>query len=189
MLTALYAAWIIFEKPEQKEAPAPEIRQEYLTKNSYSRSGIRLRKVRGIVVHYVGNPGSSAKDNRDYFENLGKTHLAKASSHFVIGLEGEIIQCIPLDEIAYASNERNSDTISIECCHKDKGGRFHKKTYDSLIRLCGWLCTRYGLDEKDVIRHYDVTGKDCPRYYVRHPDAWKRFLKDLKDYLLIIAEK
>ena len=158
----------------------PKIHKDYLTVNPYSRSGISLKKVNGIVVHYVANPGSSARENRDYFEGLKDTHETKASSHYIVGLKGEIYQCIPEDEIAYASNSRNKDTISIECCHPDSDGKFSEKTYESLLQLTAWLCDRYSLDEKDVIRHYDVTGKLCPVYYVKHEDAWEDFRKDVK---------
>lgn len=164
---------------EEGPAGRPEIIQDFIAKNPYSRSGIALEQVKGVVVHYVSNPGSTARENRDYFENLKDTHLTKASSHFIIGIDGEIIQCIPLDEISYASNERNGDTISIECCHKKKNGKFTKETYRSLVQLTRWLCKSYGLKPEAVIRHYDVTGKLCPRYFVKHPDAWKDFLSDV----------
>ena len=78
-----------------------------------------------LVIHYVGNAGSTAMDNRNYFESLKDTRDRSASSHFVIGLDGEIVQCIPLSEVAYASRHRNSDTISIECCHPDEDGKFN----------------------------------------------------------------
>ena len=82
-----------------------------------------------------------------------------------MGIDGEIVQCVPSTEIAYASNSRNDDTLSIECCHVDrKQGMFTDATYLSLVRLTGWLCYRFNLTEDDVIRHYDVTGKICPKY-------------------------
>ena len=166
---------------EVPKAPgAPEIIEDYLEPNKYSRSQKVLKKVKGIVVHFVDNPGSTAKENRNYFNNLGKTHVRKASSHFIIGLEGEIIQCIPLGEVAYASKTRNKDTISIECCHEDSGGKFNKKTARSLVRLADWLCRTYNITEEQVIRHYDVTGKMCPRYYVEHPKAWKKLKKRIR---------
>lgn len=161
----------------------PEIIQDFIVENPYSRSGIPLEQVNGVVIHYVANAGSTAEENRNYFENLKDTHLTKASSHFIIGLDGEIIQCIPLDEISYASNERNSDTISIECCHKKENGKFTKKTYRSLVKLTAWLCATYGIEASDVIRHYDVTGKLCPLYFVRHEDAWEEFLSDIQKKL------
>ena len=163
----------------------PELDVELLTVNPYSRPGTALEKVNGIVIHYTANPGATAIANRNYFENLKDTHTTKASSHFVVGLEGEIVQCIPTAEIAYASNDRNSDTISIECCYKNEDGSFEQATYDSVIKLTAWLCAKFGLTSEDVIRHYDVTGKLCPRYYVEHEDAWTQFKKDVDTYLQV----
>ena len=169
----------------------PEIKQMLLTKNKNSRPGNTLSQVNGIVIHYTANPGTDAKANRDYFESRKDepdVSQNKVSSHFIIGLDGTIIQCIPLNEIAYASNDRNADTISIECCHPDKSGKFSDKTYKSLVNLSAWLCSKYRLGRKNIIRHYDVTGKMCPLYYVKHDNAWislknniwKRFLSSKK---------
>lgn len=155
------------------------IEEDFLTVNDYSRPGTRLDAVNGVVVHYVGNPGTTARQNHSYFQNLSSTGETYASSHFLIGLEGEIIQNVPLDEVAYCSSQRNSDTISIECCHPDSGGAFTRETYDSLVRLVRWLMEYYELDADQVIRHYDVTGKECPLYYVRHPRDWQAFLDGL----------
>ena len=138
---------------------APELDVELLDVNEYSRPGTTLKQVNGIVIHYTANPGSSAMANRDYFEGLKDAHTTKASSHFIVGLEGEVVQCIPTTEIAYASNDRNGDTISIECCHPDDTGAFNTVTYQSMVQLTAWLCNRFGLTSQDVIRHYDVTGK------------------------------
>lgn len=156
--------------------------EDFLTPNEYSRPQKPLKKVKGIVVHYTANPGTDAKANRDYFEGLSVSGATYASSHFVIGLDGTIIQCIPLNEIAYASNDRNDDTISIECCHQKKNGKFTEETYNSLVRLTAWLCGEYDVSEKDIIRHYDVTGKLCPKYFVKHEDKWAQFKDDVKNY-------
>lgn len=161
----------------------PPLDVQLLTVNEYSRPGIPLEQVNGLVIHYTANPGTSAKDNRDYFEGLKNSHVTKASSHFIIGLDGEIVQCIPCNEWAYASNERNEDTISIECCIPDESGEFTRQTYDSLVELVSWLCFRYSLTEEDLLRHYDITGKNCPKYYVEHEDAWNTFREDVKIYM------
>jgi len=165
---------------EKIEAVEPEIDVELLTVNPYSRPGEPTSKITGIVVHYTANPGTTAQQNRDYFESLSQTGETSASSHFVIGIDGELIQCIPCQEIAYASNERNGDTIAIECCIPDETGKFADATYDTLIHLLAWLAGRYHLGTEDIIRHYDVTGKECPKYYVENEDAWKEFKKDVK---------
>lgn len=155
------------------------IQHQFLTVNPYSRSGKTLRRVNGIVIHYTANPGSTAQNNRDYFENLKNTKTTSASSHFIIGLNGEVIQCIPLNEVAYASNNRNRDTIAIECCHPDESGQFNEETYQSLQILIRSLMNTYHLTSNDVIRHYDITGKICPKYFVDHEDKWQEFLNTL----------
>ena len=164
---------------------APDYDVQLLTVNEYSRPGIErdADEITGIVIHYTANPGSTAQQNRDYFEGLKDSGATYASSHFIIGLEGEIIQCIPTSEIAYASNDRNSDTIAIECCHEDETGEFNDETYESLVHLTAWLCGRFDLTTDDVIRHYDVNGKECPLYYVEHEDAWEQFKDDVDAYI------
>lgn len=103
----------------------------------------------------------------------------------MIGLEGEVIACVPPGEVAYASNNRNSDTVSIENCHPDVTGKFNPATYESLVKLTGWLCCKYQLDPLNggVIRHYEVTGKICPKYFVENEEAWQAFLQDVQDWI------
>ncbi len=148
---------------------------QIIEKDGASRRGEDLSRLSDIVIHYVGNPGTTAQQNRDYF-NSSESNV---SSHFVIGLEGEIIQCIPLNEISSASNDRNRDTISIEVCHPDESGKFTDASYRSLVRLTAWLCEIGSLRSSDVIRHYDITGKLCPLYYVEHEDAWEQLKSDI----------
>lgn len=162
---------------------SPDFSVELLTPNEYSRPQTALEQVNGIVIHYTANPGTTAEQNRSYFESLAETKETYASSHFVIGIEGEIIQCIPCREIAYASNERNADTISIECCIPDDTGKFTDATYESLVELVAWLLGRYDLTTDEVIRHYDVTGKNCPKYFVENSGAWSAFKEDLLTYI------
>ena len=164
------------------KAPA-WIDQQFLTVNPYSRPGTKLSNVNGIVIHYVANPKTTAQQNRDYFEGLKNqsgSNTTSVSSHFIIGLDGEIIQCVPVDEKAFASNNRNSDTIAIECCHPEEDGVFTDETYESLVRLTAWLCEELDLGPKEVIRHFDVNGKNCPKYFVENEDAWNKFRKDVK---------
>ena len=153
---------------------------DYIPTNEYSRPGTPLREISGVVVHYVGNPGTTAAANRSFFANLALTHETYASAHFVVGLEGEILQCVPLTEIAYCSNTANDYTVSIEVCHPDETGKFDDATMESLEALVAWLCETFDLDpDADVIRHYDVTGKICPKYYVENEDAWLAFRQNV----------
>ena len=153
---------------------------DYIPTNEYSRPGTPLEEISGVVVHYVGNPGTTAAANRSFFANLALTHETYASAHFLVGLDGEILQCVPLTEIAYCSNSANDYTVSIEVCHGDETGKFNDATMESLEQLVPWLCETFDLDPtEDVIRHYDVTGKICPKYYVENEDAWLTFKQDV----------
>ena len=162
----------------------PVITEDFLTVNPYSRPAEPLDGVKNIFVHYTANKNTSARQNRSYFENLGITGETSASAHFIIGYDGEIIQCLPLDEIGYAVKTRNYDSISIECCYRDDSGKFTDATYQSLLQLTAWLLKEYKLAPNDVLRHYDVGGKKCPLYFVEHEDSWEQFRQDLTDYIL-----
>lgn len=187
VLLALVIGFLIF-RPRSPVLTAEElglpdwVTVDLLPVNEWSRPGTPLDAVNGIVVHYVGNPGTTAAQNHSYFENLATTHETKASSNFLIGLDGEVLLNVPPDEVAFCSNERNNDTLSIECCHPGADGAFTDETYDSLVRLVAFLCDAYDLSREDIIRHYDITGKQCPLYFVEHPDAWDAFLDDVEAY-------
>ena len=163
--------------------PDLPITEEFLDVNQYSRPGIALStNPEYIVIHYTANPGSTAEQNRNYFENLKDTGETYASAQFVIGLEGEIIQCVPCDEMAYCSNSLNDRCISIEMCHPDDTGNFNDATYNNCVYLVAQLMNYYHLDMDHLIRHYDVTGKNCPKYFVEHEDRWEVFKDFVKQY-------
>jgi len=189
LLVLLVVGWHVYQNeiiPREKvfelmAVPIPDwIDQQIIKVDGDSRRGVYLEGVRDIVIHYVGNPGTTAQQNRDYYANPS----SDVSSHFVIGLKGEIIQCIPLHEKSSASNHRNADTISIEVCHPDESGVFSDASYASLVRLTAWLCRECGFGADAVIRHHDITGKACPLWFVEDPAAWETFLGDVDAELL-----
>lgn len=159
----------------------PAWTENFLTPNEYSRPGEALPEVNSIFVHYTANKGTSAAQNRSYFENLKDSHETSASAHFIIGYNGEIIQCIPLNEIAYAVQTRNYDSVSIECCYETDDASFSKATYDSLVSMLKWLTDVYDLGTDDILRHYDCGGKKCPLYYTEHPDTWEQLKRDVAE--------
>lgn len=163
--------------------PRPDIDVQHLTVNDWSRPGEKTKKIEYIVIHYLANPKTTAQQNHDYFESLKDLQNVSMSANFIVGLDGEIIECVPPGEIAFASNEMNKRSISIENCHMDKSGRFTEETYQSCVRLAAYLVEEYGLGRENIIRHYDVTGKECPLYYVEHEDKWEKFRDDVMDYI------
>ncbi len=165
----------VAEEIEEEESYPDWIDVNYIDEDNPSRTGEHLDAINDIVIHYVGNPGTTAQQNWSYYNQEDSV----VCSHFIIGLDGDIIQCLPLYEKSEASNERNHDTISIEVCHPEEDGKFTEASYDSLVKLVKWLMDEFSLSSDNVIRHYDITGKECPLYFVEHPDAWKQFKKSL----------
>lgn len=172
----------VAEKIDDTDITPPGIIEDYLDVNDYSRPGTPLNQINSIFVHYTANPRTSAAQNRSYFANLALTQERSASAHLIIGYEGEIIQCIPFDEQAYAVMTRNEDSISIECCYTSEDGSFTQETYDTLVHTLAWLLDKYNLSTSDILRHYDCGGKMCPLYYVEHEDAWEKLLADVENY-------
>ena len=72
------------------------IQEKYLTKNSHARVGEPRTATKQIVIHYVANKNTTALQNWNYFETSG----VYASSNFIVGLDGEIIQCMPIFEVS-----------------------------------------------------------------------------------------
>ncbi len=176
------------------EAMEALIEKRFLTVHEDSRPGYKLTELRNIVVHYIGNAGTTADQNWRNFEN----NKPQTSAHFIIGLDGEILWLIPLDEVAWAigTTEGNYTSISIECCHPDASGKFTDATYDSLVKLVSWLCNKFDLSADDVLRHYDYERtssdgsftwhKPCPLYWAndKEPESHKRW-EAFKDDLIL----
>ena len=73
-----------------------------------------------------------------------------------------------------------------------ESGKLTDETYTSLVDLVAYLSERYGLGRDQIIRHYDVTGKECPKYFVDYPEKWEAFLDDvmlIRNYWAEEAEK
>ncbi|MBP5460637.1 MAG: N-acetylmuramoyl-L-alanine amidase [Lachnospiraceae bacterium] len=159
------------------------VTQKLLTIDINTRPGTTLEKVEKIVIHYTAREvGSTAMAQRDRYEALRDTRNetdTRESMHFIIGSEGEIVQCIPINEAAYASKGDNGRALSIEFCNTTAEGGMSRETYVSLVKLVAYLCDEFDLTEKNVERHYDITGGACPRYFVKNPDSWTQFRDDV----------
>lgn len=178
---------------------SPKIHEKLLTINPFSRPGRKLVGVRGVVVHWIGNPNGGAEQTVDYFESLSKQDPDKnpryASAHYCVGHEGEIFQCIPDDEVAYHVGAReyvdgilekfdttwpNNCLLGVEMSHVDWSGKFNQETWKSSASLVAHLLLKYDLPISTVVRHYDVTGKLCPKYFVDHQEEYQMFLVSIQ---------
>lgn len=143
-----------------------------------------------IVIHWVGAV-SSAKNNAQYFAGGDR----QASAHYFVD-DNEIWQSVLTKNYAswhcgggLQSNAghkwygicKNDNSIGIEmCCARGKDGKMYitDKTIARTGKLVKWLMSYYGIPASHVIRHFDVTGKDCPHGYTTDKD-WKKLKEAL----------
>ena len=139
-----------------------QITERLIPRGKYNRPAAKSVPKR-ICVHYTGDCGASADRLALFFCTNAN---AKTSSQYIVGMAGEVIRCVPDNEIAYAAAGKNNGTIHIEVCYKDKAGKFEEKSISALNELVVYLMERYHIAAKNVVRHYDLTGKLCPAYYI-----------------------
>ena len=153
-----------------------------LTKINYKKGN--NRSIKYIVIHYVGATGG-AEANCKYFEKVYRA----ASAHYFVGHAGEVWQCVEDKNIAWHCGAlkykhkdcRNTNSLGIEmCCRKNNNWYFEPQTVAATIDLVKELMRKYNIPVENVIRHYDVTGKNCPEPYVRNAADWNAFKAQLK---------
>lgn len=136
--------------------------------------------IKYIVIHYTGNNGDKAVNNATYFKN----NIVKASAHYFVD-DTTVYQSVPDNYVAWSVGGSkysdcsktgggkkyglctNANSLSIELCDTIKDGKIYpsEKTIKNAITLTKKLMKKYGIPASGVIRHFDVTGKNCPSYW------------------------
>jgi N-acetylmuramoyl-L-alanine amidase CwlA len=167
--------------------------QNHIKLNPYSRSGDKLIKLQAVVIHYTANPGGDADMHYRYFNSLKGRY---AGAHIFVDRH-KALEIIPLDEVAYHANEKNPMlsslnastsyypkgnanllTIGIEMC-LESNGQLHPDTIERTRLVVKYLQDKYSQlkdTQNRIIRHYDVTGKNCPKPFVEDEQKWNAFL-------------
>ena len=161
---------------------------DYIDHNKYTRPEIKRSRTSGIVMHSTAVAGATAYNQRDSFN---RSHVqVYRSAHYAVGWDGAVIAIIPNNEKAYHCGawkyqegivkklgpDPNMTTIGIEMCHKYQNGRLETITLFYAQLLVVHLCFKYDLNPcSDVFRHYDITGKQCPLWWVQYPQEYLKF--------------
>ena len=143
----------------------------------------RSKDIEYIVIHYTSNKGDTAKNNIDYF---AREKNIKASAHYFVD-ENEVWQSVLDTDTAWHCGAktyrhkycRNANSLGIEICMLDKNGNIRLKSIANAIKLTKMLMQKYNISIDNIIRHYDVTGKDCPRPMVEDENLWYSFKQSL----------
>lgn len=167
--------------------------KNYVKVNRYTRPGLKLSGVKGIVMHWTATPGASALNERNYFNGTCIADKRFASAHyFVDRKEAQLI--IPENEVAYHAHDQNrcyvsflkpnanTKAIGVEMC-VEKNGQIHSETIQNAAEVVADLCRRYDLSTDKIVRHYDVTNKSCPAPWVRDSSQLAAFRKKVDSIL------
>jgi N-acetylmuramoyl-L-alanine amidase len=170
------------------------IREQFVRVNRYTRPAIKNSGIKGVVWHYTASPKASAQNIRNYFDGTCIADKRYASAHVTIDKK-EVIIMIPFNEIAYHAHDRNRcllkqlqpnanfTAIGVELCI-DANSKLESETYANAVEYGVVLCKKYGFDpRKDFFRHYDVTEKNCPAFWVADPAGFNKFKQDVYNKL------
>lgn len=146
--------------------------------------------IKYIIIHYTANDGDTAESNARYFQ---REHMPPSSAHDFVD-DKCVAHSVPYNFVAYSAGGSkysdcrktgggklygvvtNANSISIELCGTANDGtcRAGEKTLRNAAALCRELMKRYNIDSDHVVRHFDVTGKHCPAYFMDEA-AWEAF--------------
>lgn len=140
-----------------------------------------------LVIHFTANDGDSAKNNADYFAR----EAPGASAHFFVD-EREIWQSVQEKDIAWHCGTRgmyfhpycrNANSLGVELCSRKRGEKYYftPETVKNAQQFVRSLMKRYGIPTENVVRHYDVTHKNCPAPFVEDAGAWQKFKAGLME--------
>lgn len=147
--------------------------------NPANYGGARVQ-INYIVIHWTSNQGDTAKNNADYFAREALTR--PASAHYFVD-ETETWHSVPEGRIAYHVGAktyrhpkcRNANSIGVEICMTGRGYVLRPAAIANAAKLVRWLMEKHGVPTQNVIRHHDVTGKDCPAPMVSDLALWDAF--------------
>lgn len=181
--------------------------KELAHSSNYRSANRKNSDIKYIVIHYTAGDGDSDESNARYFKGANR----QASAHFFVD-DDSITQSVNIKDIAWHCGGSvyndvkktggakfngactNSNSIGIEMCDTNRNGKYElsNKTRNNTIKLVNALMSEFNIDINHVVRHFDVTGKYCPRYFCPpYGDSkeWDKFKKDIVNNKVTSDEK
>lgn len=166
----------------------------YKACNATNYRACNSRTIKYIVTHYTANNGDTAQGNANHFASHKNL---KASAHYFVD-ENEVYQSVRDNDIAWHCGAdttykhadcRNANAIGIEICsYKNASGfYFEPAAVDNAALLTRYLMDKYNVPIGNVLRHYDVTGKNCPAPFVQDASQWSAFKTRLVEGVIELA--
>lgn len=166
--------------------------------SGHNRPYRKLDGIKAIILHWTANTnrGANARANRNYFNSKHydkNGNVIYASAHYIVD-STSIVQCLPDNEVGYhvgakasrytdtakrimgGSGSPNYVTLGIEMCVNSDGN--FDITRAQTVELTRMLARKYNISRENVLRHYDITRKDCPRMMLEET-VWNTFLDEV----------
>ena len=165
-----------------------------------NRTGVKLTETRSLVIHWTGVPGQTAQQTRNFFSTAGTSaHYVIGQDGEIIRMIPDDEMAYHAGEnpsagLTYTdfANENykrsngvtnpNRFTIGIEVNPKDASGNYTKEARSSAVKLAAHVISEnkiggfFGiLFGKTMVRHGDLTGKNCPKLYMDNDLKWMGF--------------
>ena len=134
-------------------------------------TGRNLKELRSVTVHWTGPyPEQTPEQVREWWARKD----GEASAHLIIK-DSEVLQCWPLDKMAWhcGVKEGNETSIGIEIIPMNKEGEFSRLSIKTLAAV---LAEKF--NSLPVLRHFDWSGKKCPEWYIQN-GRWHELLKEV----------
>jgi N-acetylmuramoyl-L-alanine amidase len=177
--------------------------KRHIRKNEFSRPGYKLLRVQAVVDHYTANPGADADNHFNYFDKTIIRIKRYAGAHIFVDRH-KALELIPLDEGSFGANDGGNASLKLQtlrardsryptvtgdgnanllCIHvemcQELNGTIHPDTIKRTALVHQMLQKKFP-QLKDTynrfVRHYDVTGKNCPAPMVKDPSLYKYLL-------------
>lgn len=171
-----------------------------LPQGLWARSGRKMAEVQGVILHWPSAPGQGWRPVWQWWATRSGSY---GSAHYIVDQSGLVVNCIPLDEVAYHVGAQkytewaaakfgpypNFHTIGIEICHNDLTGQPTTEAASAAESLCRKLCYKYDLNPiTDIATHFAVSEKrdangPCHKWYVDFPEelaAFKERVRSLR---------
>lgn len=157
--------------------------------NTGNYNDMASREVKYIVMHYTGNYKDTAANNANYFMN----NVVEVSAHYFVD-DTSIWQSVDVndkawhcgDDVYYHPEARNTNSIGIEMCCTAGNYKIGAKALENSAQLVAALCKYLDITDIDkyIVRHYDVTHKNCPAQMAGDNNSeWVAFKKRVKEIM------
>jgi N-acetyl-anhydromuramyl-L-alanine amidase AmpD/V8-like Glu-specific endopeptidase len=129
--------------------------------NYHAISGTRT--INRIVIH-ITDGGSKINGTVGWFKNPA----AKVSAHYIVGQDGEVVQMVKHNDVAWHASSANGDSIGIEHVANTKGLNPTPMQYSASAALANWLASQFNIpvDRTHILGHSEAdpktSHKACP---------------------------